>query len=286
MLIDFLFNNKFMKFINLMNSIFSSVTFWVFVCFSISIFVRITFLKAKSLKNINNSFNKGEILAFIFTFVSNILILTVLNIFMHFYLRWIAESTIVLLNIIFSILVLFLISTKTKYFDIIIIFNKIIAVLFLFAFAPIIFFLILETLMVAEHNLFYLILWLLSYGCLIGTIIINNNTGELKQIFRRLFFGFILLLLILILNFQFIEKTKDIKLSTIFNNIFMFILFWIWICNVVLIKNNNVNTESKKYKAEELKFFVLAIKNDFLIMDKTIKYTTIFLNGYKQVLII
>lgn len=101
MLIDFLFDSKFYKFITLINNIFSSVTFWIFICFSISIFIRIAFLKAKSLKTINNSFNKIEIVVFIFTFISNILILSVLNIIAQFYLVWIAGSTIVLLNIIF-----------------------------------------------------------------------------------------------------------------------------------------------------------------------------------------
>ncbi|WP_424526480.1 hypothetical protein [Spiroplasma endosymbiont of Glossina fuscipes fuscipes] len=279
MLIDFLFNSKFYKFIILMNNIFSSIAFWIFICFSISIFIRITFLKAKSLKTLNNSFNRIEIIAFIFTFISNILILSVLNILTQFYLVWVSGSTLVLLNIIFII-------TKTKYFDIIVIFNKIIAVFFLVAFAPIIFILILQTIVKTKHHLFYLILWVFSYVALIGTIIINNNTIELKQIFRRLFFGFILILLILILNFQFIENTKDIKLSTIFSNIFMFILLWIWGWHVVLMKSNDSEVQNEKQSEENLKFFVLAIKNDTLIMNKTIKYTTIILNGYKQVLTI
>ncbi len=286
MLIYFLFNSKFYKFITLMNNIFSSIAFWIFICFSISIFIRITFLKAKSLKTLNNSFNRIEIIAFIFTFISNILILSVLNILTQFYLVWVSGSTLVLLNIIFSSFVLFFIITKTKYFDIIVIFNKIIAVFFLVAFAPIIFILILQTIVKTKHHLFYLILWVFSYVALIGTIIINNNTTELKQIFRRLFFGFILILLILILNFQFIENTKDIKLSTIFSNIFMFILLWIWGWHVVLMKSNDSEVQNEKQSEENLKFFVLAIKNDTLIMNKTIKYTTIILNGYKQVLTI
>lgn len=127
---------------------------------------------------------------------------------------------------------------------------------------------------------------MVSYATLIGAIIVNNNTTELKQIFRRLFFGFILILLILILNLQFIENTKDIKLSTIFSDIFMLILLWTWGWNVVLIKNNDSEIQNEKQNEEDLKFFVLAIKNDSLIMNKTIKYTTIILNGYKQVLII
>ncbi|WP_338964590.1 MULTISPECIES: hypothetical protein [unclassified Spiroplasma] len=286
MLTDFLFDIKFYKFITLMNNIFSSITFWIFICFSISIFIRITFLKAKSLKTINNSFNKIEIVAFISTFISNILILSALNIIAQLYLVWVAGSTIVLLNIIFSILVIFFIITKTKYFDIIVIFNKIIAAFFLVAFAPIIFTLIFETIIKTENNLFYLILWAFSYATLIGTIIVNNNTTELKQIFRRLFFGFILIVLILILNLQFIENTKDIKLSTIFSNIFMLILLWIWGWNVVLMKNNDSEVQNENKNEGDLKFFVLAIKNDSLIMNKTIKYTTIILNGYKQVLII
>ncbi|WP_233485579.1 hypothetical protein [Spiroplasma sp. ChiS] len=69
---------------------------------------------------------------------------------------------------------------------------------------------------------------------------------EVKQIFRRLSFGFILLLLCLILNLYFIENTNDIKLSTIFKNIFMIILLWIYVWNVVLINKNNTKTQNKK----------------------------------------
>lgn len=285
-LIDFVFDSKFYKFITLMNNIFSSIAFWIFICFSISIFICITFLKEKSLKTLNNGFNKIEIGAFIFTFISNILTITVLNFLMKFYLVAVATSTIVLLNIIFVSLVMFFIITKTKYFDIIVIFNKIIVVFFLIAFAPIIFNLIFETIIKAEYNLFYLILWVASYFNLVVIIIVNNNTRELKQIFHRLFFGFILILLILLLNLQFIENTKDIKLSTIFINIFMLILFWIWSWNVVLMKDNDSDGQNEKQNKEDLKFFILSIKNDSLIMDKTIKYTKIIINGYKRVLII
>ncbi len=116
MLIDFLFNSKFYKFITLMNNIFSSIAFWIFICFSISIFIRITFLKAKSLKTLNNSFNRIEIITFIITFISNILILSVLNILTQFYLVWVSGSTLVLLNIIFSSLVLFFYYFKNKIF--------------------------------------------------------------------------------------------------------------------------------------------------------------------------
>lgn len=272
MLTDFLFDSKFYKFITLMNNIFLSITFWIFICFSISIFIRITFLKAKSLKTINNSFNKIEIVAFIFTFISNILILSALNIIAQLYLVWVAGSTIVLLNIIFSILVIFFIITKTKYFDIIVIFNKIIVAFFLVAFAPIIFTLIFETIIKTENNLFYLILWVFSYATLIGgAIIVNNNTTELKQISVVCFLVLFLILLILILNLQFIENTKDIKLSTIFSNIFMLILLWIWGWNVVLMKNNDSEVQNENQNEENLKFFVLAIKNDSLIINKTIK---------------
>ncbi|WP_239498822.1 hypothetical protein [Spiroplasma citri] len=69
---------------------------------------------------------------------------------------------------------------------------------------------------------------------------------EVKQIFRRLSFGFILLLLCLILNLYFIENKNDIKLSIIFKNIFMIILLWIYVWNVVLINKNNTKTQNKK----------------------------------------
>ncbi|WFG98338.1 hypothetical protein M1770_09945 [Spiroplasma citri] len=87
---------------------------------------------------------------------------------------------------------------------------------------------------------------MIGYGSLISTIVINNNAMEVKQIFRRLSFGFILLLLCLILNLYFIENKNDIKLSTIFKNIFMIILLWIYVWNVVLINKNNTKTQNKK----------------------------------------
>ncbi|GAA6238738.1 MAG: hypothetical protein SPLM_08540 [Spiroplasma phoeniceum] len=127
---------------------------------------------------------------------------------------------------------------------------------------------------------------MIGYGSLISTIVINNSVMEVKQIFRRLSFGFILLLLCLILNLYFIENINDIKLSTIFKNIFIIILLWIYFWNFVLINKNNSKTQNHKKNNDDLKYFVLAIKNNCLSMDKPIKYTIIFINGYKQVMII
>ncbi len=87
---------------------------------------------------------------------------------------------------------------------------------------------------------------MISYGGLISTVVINNSVMKLKQIFRRLSFGFILLLLCLILNLYFIENINDIKLSTIFKNIFIIILLWIYFWNVVLINKNNAKIQNHK----------------------------------------
>ncbi|ELL44676.1 hypothetical protein [Spiroplasma melliferum] len=280
MLINSLSNITFNRFINFINNIFSSIFIWIFIFFIISILIRISFLKTKSIKNISNNFTKLAIISFIFTFISNLSILLVLNIFIQFSFEWIERSTINLLNFIFLLFVIFFSATKTKYFNFIVLFNKLIVIFFLIIFAPVIFDAFLKT----ENNLFHLILWVIGYGSLISTIVINNNVMEVKQIFRKLSFGFILLLLCLILNLYFIENTNDIKLSTIFKNIFMIILLWIYVWNVVLINKNNTKTQNKKKNNEDLNLFVLVIKNNCLIMDKPIKYTTIFINGYKRVM--
>ncbi len=286
MLINFLSNITFNRFINFINNIFSSIFFWIFIFFIISILIRISFLKTKSIKNINNTFTKFAIISFIFTFISNLSILLVLNIFIQFSFGWIERSTINLLNFIFLLFAIFLSTTKKRYFNFIILFNKLIAIFFLIIFAPVIFNFIFNAFLKTKNNSFYLILWMIGYGSLISTIVINNSVMEVKQIFRRLSFGFILLLLCLILNLYFIENINDIKLSTIFKNIFIIILLWIYFWNVVLINKNNPKTQNHKKNNDDLKYFVLAIKNNCLSMDKPIKYTTIFINGYKQVMII
>ncbi|WP_425378333.1 hypothetical protein [Spiroplasma endosymbiont of Polydrusus pterygomalis] len=286
MLINFLSDSKFNEFINFIENIFSSIFFWIFIFFIISILTRVSFLKTKAIKNINKSFNKFEIIGFIFTFISNLSVLIVLSTLLQVSFACVAESTINLLNFIFLGLVVFFSTTKAKYFNFVILLNKLIAIFFLIVFAPAIFDFVFHVFLRAKHNLLHLILWVVVYGGLISTIVINNNATELKQIFHHLVFDFILLLLFLILNLSFIENTKDIKLSTIFNNIFILILLWIYVWNIILINKKETKIKNKKENKKDLKFFVLAIKNDYLRINKPIKYTTIFINGYKQVMII
>jgi len=165
--------------------------------------------------------------------------LLVLNIFIQFSFGWIERSTINLLNFIFLLFAIFLSTTKTRYFNFIILFNKLFAIFFLIIFAPVIFNFIFNAFLKTKNNSFYLILWMIGYGSLISTIVINNSVMEVKQIFRRLSFGFIL-------NLYFIENINDIKLSTIFKNIFIIILLWIYFWNVVLINKNNAKTQNHK----------------------------------------
>ncbi|AXF97118.1 hypothetical protein [Spiroplasma phoeniceum] len=107
MLINFLSNITFNRFINFINNIFSSI-FLNFYFLIISILIRISFLKTKSIKNINNTFTKFAIISFIFTFISNLSILLVLNIFIQFSFGWIERTTINLLNFIFLLFAIFL----------------------------------------------------------------------------------------------------------------------------------------------------------------------------------
>ncbi|WP_374696404.1 hypothetical protein [Spiroplasma endosymbiont of Polydrusus formosus] len=285
MLINFLSGSKFNEFINFIENIFSSIFFLIFIFFIISIPICVSFLKTKFIKNIKNIFNKFEIISFI-TFISNLLILIVFNTLLKVYFVFVAESIINLLNFIFLGLVVFFSIIKAKYFNFVIILNKLIAILFLITFAPAIFDFVFRLFLIAKHNLLHLILWVVVYGGIISAIVINNNTTELKQIFYHLFFDFILLLLFLILNLSFIENKKDIKLSIIFNNIFIIILLWVYAWNIISINKKETKIKNKKENKKDLKIFVLAIKNDYLRINKSIKYKTIFINGYKRVMII
>lgn len=192
----------------------------------------------------------------------------------------------ILICIIFLNLIVFFGVTKIKYFNFIMFFNKLIFILFSIIIISIIFNFFFNVFLKTKYNLFYLISYIITYVSSIDAIMINNNIIKLKQFFCLLVFEFVPLLLFLIWNLFFIENIKNIKLSIIFNDIFIIILFLDYVLNVVLINKNKIKLNNKKQNNKDLKSFILIIKNNFLIMDKTIKDTRIFINGYKQIIII